>query len=457
MAVSIPIITEFDPKGVDRAIAEFKQLETVGQKAQYALKKAAIPAAAVLGGLGIAAKGAVGAASDFAESQSKVNQIFGEGASDIEEFSKGAADFIGQSRAAVFEAAGTFGTFGKAAGKSGKNLAQFSIDFTQLASDLASFNNTTPEEAINALGAALRGESEPLRRYGILLDADTLKQEALAMGIHQGKGPLDAQAKILAATEVIFRQSTDALGDFQKTQDGLANSSRTMSAQFDDLKLTLGQALLPVIDAILPKVRAFAAWASENPDIVKAVVIAVGGLSAAIVALNIAMSLNPAALILIGLTAIGTALVIAYKRFEGFRAVVDVMFAGFKTGFELVKGYFTGVLGFYKAIFNGIADLWNNTIGKLSFKVPSWVPGLGGKGFEVPNIPKLADGGIVSAPTLALIGEAGPEAVVPLDRMSGMGGGVTINVQGGDPRAIVDALQTYMSRYGAVPIRTVAP
>jgi hypothetical protein len=107
-------------------------------------------------------------------------------------------------------------------------------------------------------------------------------------------------------------------------------------------------------------------------------------------------------------------------------------------------------------IFNGIADLWNNTIGKLSFKVPSWVPGIGGKGFEVPNIPKLADGGIVTGPTLALIGEAGPEAVVPLDRAGGMGG-VTINVNGGDPVAVVDALRRYMNRYGNIPIRTTAP
>jgi hypothetical protein len=72
----------------------------------------------------------------------------------------------------------------------------------------------------------------------------------------------------------------------------------------------------------------------------------------------------------------------------------------------------------------------------------------------MPNIPMLADGGIVTGPTLALIGEAGPEAVVPLDRMGSMGGGnVTINVQGADPNAVVDALRTYMFRNGSVPIR----
>jgi SLT domain-containing protein len=69
----------------------------------------------------------------------------------------------------------------------------------------------------------------------------------------------------------------------------------------------------------------------------------------------------------------------------------------------------------------------------------------------------LATGGIVTAPQIALIGEAGPEAVIPLDRMGefGMGGGnnVTINVQGGDPNAVVDALRAYMFRNGSVPIR----
>jgi phage-related minor tail protein len=70
------------------------------------------------------------------------------------------------------------------------------------------------------------------------------------------------------------------------------------------------------------------------------------------------------------------------------------------------------------------------------------------------GIPALADGGIVTGPTLALIGEAGPEAVVPLDRMGSMGGNnVTINVNGGDPQAVVNALRTYMRQNGSVPIR----
>jgi hypothetical protein len=108
----------------------------------------------------------------------------------------------------------------------------------------------------------------------------------------------------------------------------------------------------------------------------------------------------------------------------------------------------------FKAAFRAVAGLWNNTIGKLSFTVPSWVPGLGGKGFDVPDIPVLGDGGIVRGPTLAMIGERGPEAVIPLSRAGGMGMGnqITVNVSSADPNAVVAALQQYIRDRGALPI-----
>jgi hypothetical protein len=121
---------------------------------------------------------------------------------------------------------------------------------------------------------------------------------------------------------------------------------------------------------------------------------------------------------------------------------------------DAITTYLRFVMGVYKAIFNGIATLWNNTIGKLSFEVPKWVPGLGGKGFEVPNIPMLAAGGIVTSPQLALIGEKGPEAVIPLSKMNEVAGGnnFTIHVNGADPQAVVDALRRYQRQNGFVPI-----
>jgi uncharacterized membrane protein YgcG len=336
MALSIPIISEYDGKGISKAIKEFKQLETAGEKAQFAIKKAAIPAAAALAGLAAAAGPAISAASDLEENLSKVNVIFGEGAKEIENFAKTAATALGQSQNAVLEAAGTFGTFGQAAGLGGIELAKFSNDFTALASDLASFNNTSPEEAVNAIGAALRGEAEPLRKFGVLLNDATLKTAAFELGIYDGNGALTAQQKILAAQNVIYKQTTAAQGDFGRTSDGLANSQRILKAQLQNLQIEIGKGLLPVVQAILPPLKAFAAWAVENPKAFKIVAGTIAGIATAILAVNFAMAANPFTLIAVGIAALVTTLAVAYTKFETFRNGVNFVLNSLIAGFEMV-------------------------------------------------------------------------------------------------------------------------
>ena len=101
------------------------------------------------------------------------------------------------------------------------------------------------------MGAALRGESEPIRKYGVMLDDAALKAEALAMGIYSGKGPLTTQQKVLAAQAAIFKQTSDAQGDFLRTSDGVANQQRILAAEFENVKASLGKALIPAFGAAL--------------------------------------------------------------------------------------------------------------------------------------------------------------------------------------------------------------
>jgi hypothetical protein len=240
VAINIPIITSFVNTGVQAADKQLKAFGTSAKTVAGAVGGLSLAFGTVQSVLGPAIK----AASNMEESLSKVNVVFGKGARDVEKFASSAAKNLGQSKQAVLEAAGVFGTFGKAAGLAGTDLAVFSNDFTALATDLASFNNTTPEEAVQAIGAALRGEAEPLRKYGVLLNDATLKQEAMTLGIYDGKGALTSQQKILAAQSAIFKQTGDAQGDFMRTSDGLANSTRTLSATFKDLQAKFGAAFL---------------------------------------------------------------------------------------------------------------------------------------------------------------------------------------------------------------------
>ena len=234
-------------KGMNKANDETKSF---GEKIKDFAKNAGIALAAVGAAAGAMAikigKEAIAAASDLAETTSKVNVIFGETSKSIEEFGAKAAASLGQTRTQAMNAAATFGIFGKSAGLAGEELSDFSTEFVQLASDLASFNNTSVDQAITALGAALRGESEPIRAYGVLLNDATLKAKALEMGIYAGTGTLSAQQKVLAAHKVILEQTRDAQGDFARTADGMANSQRILSARLEEAKIVLGTALLPI-------------------------------------------------------------------------------------------------------------------------------------------------------------------------------------------------------------------
>lgn len=194
-------------------------------------------------------------ASDLAEVRTANEQVFGAtAAAELRRWSATAATSLGQTKTQALDAARTFGVFGKAAGLSGTDLSGFSMELTTLATDMASFNNTSPEEAIEAIGAALRGESEPMRRFGVLLDDATLKARAMEMGIYDGSGALTQQQKVLAAHQEILAQTADQQGDFGRTSGGMANQMRTIQALWQDTKTAAGEALLPVAEKILPKV-----------------------------------------------------------------------------------------------------------------------------------------------------------------------------------------------------------
>ncbi len=110
----------------------------------------------------------------------------------------------------------------------------------------------------------------------------------------------------------------------------------------------------------------------------------------------------------------------ASSALEGIRAVASRVLGWLRAAFRSVadvgRSIWDGILRAARAVFNAIASVWNSTVGRLSFRVPDWVPLIGGRGFDVPDIPLLASGGVVTRPTLAVLGEAGPEAVVPLSR-----------------------------------------
>jgi phage-related protein len=486
MAINIPIISSLDTKGFDKAKREFENLEGVGAKSAYALKKAALPAAAAVGALGVAAFDAAKGAIEDAAAQERLAHSITRNTNATDAQIKANENWISQQ--------------GKLLGVTDDELRPAMAklvtqtksvtkaqELAALSMDIAAATGKPLAQVTDAVARAAGGNTKALAKL-----SPELKDMI--------KGGLDAEGamSVLADTfgGAATTQANTAQGQFKRLQVSLAET-----------KETIGAALLPVINKVLPVLTSMGNWASQNTTAFIVIAGAIGAIAGAVLlvnaamkvsaaisavataakvaygfvtgtntaavtaeaaattaaasaqtGLNVALAANPIGLIVLAVIALVAALVIAYKKFDGFRNLVDGVFKFLKSAVGIwvdgVKLYFGVVYDIFKTLFNGIASLWNNTIGKLSFKAPSWVPGIGGKGFDVPNIPMLAEGGIVTnGPMLAMIGEKGPEAVVPLDRYNGGGGNVTIHVNGGDPQAVVNALRRYMQVNGSVPIR----
>ena len=193
-----------DSKGLDQAAG--KGSSALSKFGNVAKKTAAVFAVGLAVAAGATAK-AVKAASDLNETMSKTSVVFGKSTDKVVEWSNLAADALGQSQQAALDGASTFALYGKQAKFSGDKLADFSISMSELASDMASFSNTSPEEAIAAIGSAFRGESDPIEKYGVLINEARLKDVAFRKGLIKTKSAaLDPQTRVLAVQAALFEQ-----------------------------------------------------------------------------------------------------------------------------------------------------------------------------------------------------------------------------------------------------------
>jgi len=482
MSIRIPIVSEFNSKGIDKAIKEFKSLEGASKKAQFALKKAALPAIAALGALSVAAGGALKAGEAAATANARIEQInesmglFGAETDKVNKklikYAETVARQTGVDQNSIKMTQAKLLTFGELA-KSADEIGGAFDRATKAAIDMAAAGFGEASANAVQLGKAL---NDPIKGIAALAKSGVTfteqEKEKIKVLVESGK-LLEAQNMVLAAIE-------KQVGG---TAEATANDSDKMKVAFSQLSEKIGLALLPAFAKLTALALKFTDWASKNSTLLITLGSIIGGIAVTILVLNAAMkayaaiqkivnvvtliwnallNANPIGLVILAIAAFIAIMAALYFKFDIVRKIVDTVFQGMLVGgkavFDGLTTYFTGIFNIFKALFNGIAKLWNNTVGKLSFKIPSWVPGLGGSGFSVPNIPMLAEGGIVNSPMLAMIGEKGPEAVIPLNKMNQ---GITINITGvlteqAAGQAIVNALKRYNQTTGPISIQVAA-
>lgn len=208
----------------------------------------------------------VEAASDLNETLSKSKVVFGGASGEIEAFGDKAAEALGMSKQEAIAAAATFGNLFVGVGETKSKAAEMSESVVQLASDLASFNNIDPGEALEKLRSGLSGESEPLRALGVFLSEAKVKAKAMELGLGDAHGELTEGEKVLARYKIILDETKTAQGDFARTSDELANSQRTANAKLKDAQAQLGESFEPIALGVTQSQIAIVDWFNRGVE-----------------------------------------------------------------------------------------------------------------------------------------------------------------------------------------------
>jgi hypothetical protein len=436
MAVILPIISEFNAKGTQKAIKEFQKLEGASAKAQFAIKKAAVPAAAAIAGIATALTLATKAAMEDEAEQAQLALTL----QNVTDASDAQVKATEDQISAMSRASGIADTDYRKALEAlvrGTKDVGVAMNDMNLVMDISTATGTDSATVADALAKAYQGNFKALR---------TLSPEMATM-IKEGAS-LEEVMAVLGGT---FGGATAAAADTA------AGKFAILKNQLDETKESIGAALLPVVEAVLPYLEKFANWAQDNPEAFLFMATAIGLVAAAIVATNIAMALNPFSLIAIGVGLLVAGLVIAYKKFEWFSTGVKAVVNGIIGVFEIWANSWIKVINAIIKGYNALPLLPD--IGFISEIKIGRVGGDEATKSGGMNIPKMASGGIVTGgATLAIIGEKGPEAVVPLNgRNNGMGN-YTININGGlgssaeIGTAVVNAIRAFNRQNGPANI-----
>jgi len=260
---SIIIDTKIDTTGLDKQLSNLKKsISNTTDSLNNLTSKALIGFAA----LGAAITPAIKLASDLNESANAAKVVFGDATETITEFGKVAQKQAGLTSAEFNQMAAQIGAGLINAGQAQDKAAKQSVELTKRAADMASIFNTDVTEALTAIQAGLRGESEPLRRFAVGLDEAQVSAKAVEMGLAKSTSTVDAYGKSQARLALIMAQSSKFAGDFVNTSDQLANSTRITTAMIKEEAAQAGARLLPIV---LDVIKGFLDWAKEGDRLAK--------------------------------------------------------------------------------------------------------------------------------------------------------------------------------------------
>ena len=320
-----------DNTALNRGLARAEQSSRQSAKRISAnFAKVGVASLAMGAGLGAGLFKLVKAASSAQEATNAVNVEFEEGAHIIHKFAKTSAEEVGLSSAAFMQTASQVGALFRNYGLSAKEAAEQTKVLTIRAADLASVADTTVKEALNAMSSALRGETEPIRRFSVDVTDASIQMYLLSQGIDKSVTSMSQAEKGMLRYAAMMEQSKRKAGDFAATSRDAANSSKILDAQVQNTSAMMGQGLLPVLEPVLMWLRAnvkqFQLWAENNPKWMRAIVIAIAAI--AVLAFGLGSLLLVASALLLVFAGLGAATLLAFGHFALIALAIAALVAG---------------------------------------------------------------------------------------------------------------------------------
>lgn len=412
-------------------------------------------------------------ASDYEENLNKIDVAFGKNSEEVKKWSEQALETYGMSRVQATSAASAFGALGKGIGIGTKDAAEMSTTLAGLSADLGSYFNTSTEDSAKALEGIFTGESEALKKFGVVMTDTNLEKFASDQGLVWKE--MDQTEKTMLRYHFVLAQTKDAQGDFSRTSDGTANSIKMFQASIQELGTTIGANLLPIITPIVQKITEWVkkfgeldpktqkiitimgiAAAALGPVLtiigsmatgVGALMSVAGKLTSGIGALSKVFTLftGPVGIAIAAIAAAIAAGVLLYKnwdkikakaaelkewvvaRVKGIKDGIGRVFEGLKkagqTYLSIITWPYRKAWELIKRIVDKIKGVFNFKFKIPKIKLPHFA--INPKGWKLSDllqgsIPSLgidwyANGGIFNKPTVAGVGDVrGGEAAVPL-------------------------------------------
>lgn len=276
--------------------------------------------------LGIAGGSAIKMASDFEESLNKVNVAFGEASGEVREFAKTTLQQFGIAEGTALDMAALFGDMSTSMGLSVGAAADLSTELVGLAGDLASFKNMNIEEVTTALAGVFTGETESLKRLGIVMTQVNLEQFAMEQGIKKTIKEMTQAEKVQLRYNFVMSKTANAQGDFARTSEGAANQMRIFQESMKELGASFGAVILPAFTKLVQKANAVLLKFRDLDEGTKKTIMIIGGIAAAIGPVLVVLGSMSSG---IGLVASGfaTALPIIIKVISAFKNLTIAMLA----------------------------------------------------------------------------------------------------------------------------------